>query len=97
MTLKELMQAMVVTEGQDDRMALVEDNATLLEQSAGEPVVDEEMVAELETARSELATQKQKYIDRFFGGSEKESDPEKETEEEKKSITTDDLVKELGE
>ncbi|MFO8098576.1 MAG: hypothetical protein R6T83_03020 [Salinibacter sp.] len=59
-------------------------------------------IADLQNNLSELTeqlnAQKQKYIDRFFSGEEKE-DPEKEdpeTEEEKKPITTDDIVKEMG-
>jgi len=93
MTLKELMQALVETEDQMERMSLIEANATLLvepERTASEAGED------FETKYNEL---KKKYIDTFFSGTgETEGSATSKTNEEDEttkaeSITIDDVLK----
>lgn len=102
MDIKELMKTMVTSESQDERMEIAEQIMEMMNTESQDPGVDVEAMQasldELNTTvadlQEQLAGQKQKYIDRFFSGSDEE--PEEEKEEEK-PITTDDIVKQLGE
>lgn len=102
MTIKELLKAIVMAESQDERMELAEQLTEMMETEQPSDGVNEEAQAEIDRLTSELQAQKQKYIDRFFGGNpeeEKKSNPEeKKTPEEEKAetITTDDIVKEMS-
>ena len=90
MELSELLKALVETEDQMERMALVEANQELM--SPPEPGNAGE--GEWETKYIEL---KQKYIDTFFGGNtepEPNVDPEPEPEpDNSETITIDELLK----
>lgn len=102
MTIQEIIKAMVLAESQDERMELAEKLTDAI--GEGNPSNDEmeKLNAEIERLNGEVKTHKQKYIDRFFGGNpEGETKPAKEdtkTEEEKKAetISTQDIVKEMG-
>lgn len=93
------MKAIVMAETQEERMQIMEENAQLLD--GGNP--DEGKIGELEARIQELETQvkseKQKYIDRFFEGSPNPGKKEDEVNEEDQkaaSITTDDIVESMG-
>lgn len=103
MPIKELLQALVMAETQDERMNLVEQNGELMEGEGLDNEGMETLQAENEQLKTELQAQKQKFIDRFFGGNpenpkkEEKKEPEKSDGEKKaETISTDDLVKEMG-
>lgn len=96
MTIKEVLKLLVETEDLDERMALVEEHNDLFEGITTEDGSEDstELQEENERLKKELAEQKQKYRDRFFGGTEKEDEEKEETEEDEEEIKSlDEILK----
>lgn len=90
MELKELIKKLVETEDQMERMALVEENNAIIEESGP---------AENTDYKKKYEDLKIKYIETFFSGDEKKETKQKEKEEEEEEneaekITIEDLFKE---
>lgn len=102
--MQEILKSIVEAETVDERMQIVEDNQDMFNEQptadAGETetkVLD--METQIETLTKELANQKQKYRDRFFGGSnpeDSEEPKEEETEEIEEVKSLDDILNNKG-
>lgn len=94
LTLKELLQALVETDDKDQRFALVEENAELMDEPeapATDPAEIEQYKQLYEMEKAAHDETKRKYRERFFAEvDETETVP---PAEETKEITIEDLVK----
>ena len=91
MPMNEALKKLVEGETVDERMAIVEENQDLFNSQPTANVEETEtkileMEDQVKTLSQELEAQKQKYRDRFFGGSEKDEKPPEDHEEETKEV-----------
>jgi hypothetical protein len=101
MNPQEILKAIVLSDSQDERMELAEQLAETMEQKTDVNNVEAvAKITELETAlntvKEELSNSKKRYIDRFFGGEEKEEKTEETENKKEDEITTEDIVERMG-